>query len=308
MIYEVLCDTRSIKADYEKDLLNFIANITNQAHLEIMKNICPGQYERDLENVFMTHLRDNYYTRLWAYPCIGGCGHNSATLHYDINDCVIKDGDLFLADMGIRFCNYVSDVTITIPANGKFTERQKMIYNIVLKANRSSMQMIEPNQTTFADICKRSSMEILSGLQEIGLIHPGPSIQELFDAGLHQIFMPHSLGHLVGLDVHDVGFRVSYKKERILLEGQFITIEPGIYFIPFVLDRAFSDPNKSKYLNVDEIKTNYYNFGGVRIEDDVYITGDKVINFQEGLPRTAEAIEDYMAKNNVHLLKKKNLK
>lgn len=304
MIYEVLCDTRSVKADYEQELLQFIAKITNEAHCELMKNIKPGQYERDSENVFMNYLSENYYMRIWAYPCIGGGGCNSATLHYDINDKVIKDGDLFLADMGARFCNYTSDVTITIPVNGKFTQKQKEIYDIVLKANRAVIAMMKPGVTTYPQMDKLSKTTILEELQKLGLIKKDFSVDELYSNQIWKIFMPHGLGHFVGLDVHDVGSKVSYKKERILEAGNFITVEPGIYFIDFVLDKAFNDPEKSKYLNVDVLQT-YKGFGGVRIEDDIFVTADGIINFQESLPRTTDEIEQFMSQNNLHLLKAK---
>jgi Xaa-Pro dipeptidase len=296
LIYEVLCDTRGVKADYERELLKFIGDITNKAHLEIMKSIKPGMYERDLENVFMSYLSEKYYIRIWAYPCIGGCGCNSATLHYDINDKMIKDGDLFLADMGARFCNYTSDVTMTIPASGKFTKKQKEIYDIVLKANREVIKSIKPGYTTYPQMDKLSKTIILEELQKLGLIKDGFTVEELYNNGIWRLFMPHGLGHFVGLDVHDVGFRnLSFKQEQIIIEGNFVTVEPGIYFIDFVLDKAFNDPEKSKYLNVDLIKT-YKGFGGIRIEDDIFVSENGVLNFQESLPRTTEEIEAFMAR------------
>ncbi len=303
MIYEVLCDTRSVKADYEKDVLEFAGKITNDAHLEMMKHIKPGVYERNMESRFMGYLTDRYYTRIWAYPCIGGCGSNAATLHYEDNDKMIKDGDLFLADMGIRFCGYASDVTITIPANGKFTQKQKDIYNIVLKSNRDVIKSMKPGVTSYFDMDKLSKMVILEELQKLGLIKEGFEVKTLYEKSIHKIFMPHGLGHFVGLDVHDVGKDVSYKSQRILEEGNLITVEPGIYFIDFVLDKAFNDPEKSKYLNVELLKT-YKGFGGVRIEDDIYVTAEGVINFQSSLPRTPEEIEEFMSMHNVYLQRK----
>ena len=118
----------------------------------------------------MNYLAKNYYTRIWAYPCIGGCGCNSATLHYDKNDVMIKQNDLFLADMGIRFCNYCSDVTQTVPVNGVFSKKQKEIYDIVLASNREVQKMMKPNQTTYFQMDLRSREVILEGLQNLGLI------------------------------------------------------------------------------------------------------------------------------------------
>jgi Xaa-Pro dipeptidase len=300
-IYEALCETRMMKTAKEIDLLKFIADITNDAHKEILKNIRPGLYERDLENIFNNYLSGKYYTRIWAYPCIGCAGVNCSTLHYDKNDVIIKDGDMYLADMGVRFCNYCSDVTQTIPANGKFTQEQRDIYSLVLKSNRSAMNMIKPgDMVTYFNMDEKSKRVILEGLQDLGLIRKEPTIDVLYDAGVYKIFMPHFLGHLVGLDVHDVGSKVEKKKLRYIEEGNFITVEPGIYFIDFVLENAFRDPKLNQYLN-EQVIRRYAPVGGVRIEDDVIVTKDGYVNFQKDLPRTVEEIEDFMAKHNPYL-------
>lgn len=148
-IYMVLADTRSIKTEKEKDLLRYIGKISNASHMNLMKKMKPGMYERDMENLFMTYLSENYRTRFWAYNCICGSGPNAATLHYDVNNRQMQDGDLFLTDMGIRFCGYVSDISTTFPVNGKFTEKQKEIYDIVLKANRDVIASMKPGITTY---------------------------------------------------------------------------------------------------------------------------------------------------------------
>jgi len=298
-IYEILCDTRARKTNEEYNMLKFVNKITNDAHREIMKNINFGIYERDLENVFMNYLNKNYYTRIWAYPCIGGCGCNSATLHYDKNDVQMKQNDLFLADMGIRFCNYCSDVTQTLPANGKFSQKQKEIYDLVLLANREVQKMMKPNLTTYFDMDKRSRVVILEGLQKLGLVNKDIKMEELIEKKVDRVFYPHGLGHFVGLDVHDVGQKVSYKTERILEPGNLITVEPGIYFIPFLLEKSFAREDLKGILNEELIRT-YFDFGGIRIEDDVFILDNTIENFNEDLPRTTEEIEKFIAENNVH--------
>jgi Xaa-Pro dipeptidase len=297
-IYEILCDTRSVKTNEEYNLLKFINKITNDAHKEIMKHINFGLYERDFENVFMNYLSKNYYTRIWAYPCIGGCGCNSATLHYDKNDVLVKEGDLYLADMGIRFCNYTSDVTQTIPVTGKFSKRQKEIYDIVLKSNREVIKMMKPNVTTYSEMDKTSRIVILQELQKLGLINQGFSVEEMLEKKVDRVFMPHGLGHFVGLDVHDVGQKVSYKSQRIIEPGNLITVEPGIYFIPFLLENSIAKEELKPILNQDLIRT-YFDFGGIRIEDDIFALEDTVENFNEDLPRTTEEIETYIKENNI---------
>ena len=295
-IYMVLCDTRRVKNEREKKLLRHIANISNAAHKALMKYIKPGLNERDTENCFLQYLRDNDYTRFMAYGCICASGPNAATLHYVLNNRDMEDGDIYLTDMGIRFCGYCSDISATFPVNGKFTEEQKKIYNIVLASNQGVIAAIKPGITKYAEIDTLSKKIILDGLQKIGIINEGFSVDEMFNAGLARIFMPHSVSHLLGLDTHDVGRRgITYKSNNILENGMFITVEPGIYFIDFLMDEAESSVTLQKYINVEELEK-FRGFGGVRIEDDVMIGEDSVESYQLDLPRTVEEIEEFMSK------------
>ena len=293
-IYMVLCDTRRIKNEREKKLLKYIADISNEAHMALMKYMKPGLNERDTENFFLQYLRDKYYTRFWAYGCICASGANAATLHYILNNRDMEDGDIYLTDMGIRFCGYCSDISTTFPVNGKFTPEQAKIYNIVLDANRGVIAAMKPGITKVAELDTLSKKIILNGLQKIGIINQGYNVDDMFNDGLARIFMPHSVGHLLGLDVHDVGNRsITYKSNNILENGMFITVEPGIYFIDFLMDEAESSTVLQKYINVEELEK-YRGFGGVRIEDDVMIGEDSVESYQMVLPRTVEEIEAYM--------------
>lgn len=292
-IYFVLKESRKVKTKEEQELMKFICSQTNEAHKEMLKNIKPGKYERDIENIFNCYSSEKLYTRIWGYPCIGGCGVNSSTLHYEINNKMMKDGELFLADMGMRFCNYVSDVTVTCPVNGKFTQKQKEIYDLVLKSNRTVMDTIKPG-VDFVQMDKQSKLIILDGLQKLGLIKEGFSVTELYDNKVWYYFMPHRLGHYVGIEVHDV-YVISYDdKSDLLKEGNVITIEPGIYFRDFLLEKAFADEKISKYFNEEKIRT-YFDFGGVRIEDDVLVTSDGYINMNKDLPRATDEIEAFMS-------------
>ena len=293
--YMVLCDTRRVKNEEEKKLLKYIGHISNLAHMNLMKKMKPGKNERDMENEFLQELRDKYYCRFYAYNCICASGPNSATLHYDLNNREMEDGDLFLTDMGIRFCGYVSDITTTFPVNGKFTDQQKLIYNIVLKANQDTIKSIKPGVTTYEEMDKKSKIIILEGLQNIGILKKEFDSEVMYNDRLWYTFMPHGLGHLVGLDVHDVGLRsVTYKSMKFIDNGTFITVEPGIYFIDFLMDSALNDKVLSQYINKDELE-NYRGFGGVRIEDNIMVHEDSVESYQEELPRTVEEIEKFMA-------------
>ena len=295
-IYMVLCDTRRVKNEKEKKLLKYIAKISNEAHMALMKYIAVGQNERDTENFFLQYMRDHFYPRFMAYGCICASGANAATLHYVLNNRDMKDNDIYLTDMGIRFLGYCSDISATFPVNGKFTEDQKKIYNIVLKSNKTVIAAMKPGITKYAELDKLSKIVILEGLQEIGILKKDFTAEEMFNNGLARTFMPHSIGHLVGLDVHDVGFKkITYKSNVILENGMYITVEPGIYFIDFLMDEAEQSPILSKYINKEELE-HYRGFGGVRIEDNVMIGEDTVESYQLELPRTVEEIEAYMKK------------
>ena len=295
-IYMVLCDTRGVKNEREKKLLKYIAKISNEAHMALMKYMSVGLNERDTENFFLQFLRDKYYTRFMAYGCICASGANAATLHYVINNRDMEDGDIYLTDMGIRFGGYCSDISATFPVNGKFTEKQKNIYNIVLDSNRTVINYIKPGITKYAEIDKLSKVVILKGLQNIGILKSEYDAEDMFNDGLARIFMPHTIGHFLGLDVHDLGRKtVTYKSNAILQNGNFITVEPGIYFIDFLMNEAEEDPALSKYINIEELEK-YRGFGGVRIEDDVMLGEDSVESYQSELPRTIEEIESYMKK------------
>ena len=231
-----------------------------------------------------------------AYECIGASGANAATLHYILNNRDMKDGDIYLTDMGINFLGYNSDISATYPVNGKFTDMQKKIYNIVPDSNRAVINYIKPGITKYQEIDKLSKITILKGLQDIGILKKEFDVEDMFYDGLARTFMPHSVGHFVGLDVHDVeSTNIICKTGAILQSGNFITVEPGIYFIDFLMDQAEQSPILSKYINIDELEK-YRGFGGVRIEDDVMIEDDSVESYQMELPRKVEDIEAYMKK------------
>ena len=295
-IYMVLCDTRRVKNEKEKKLLKYIAKISNDAHMALMKYMAVGLNERDTENFFLQYLRDNYYTKFMAYGCICASGANAATLHYVLNNRDMEDGDIYLTDMGIRFLGYCSDISATFPVNGKFTEKQKKIYNIVLDSNQRVIKAMKPGITKYAELDKLSKIIILEGLQSIGILSKDYTAEQMFNDGLARTFMPHSVGHFLGLDVHDVGMRsITYKSNVILENGNFITVEPGIYFIDFLMDEAEASPILSKYIIKEELEK-YRGFGGVRIEDDVMIGEDSVESYQTDLPRSVEKIEEFMKK------------
>lgn len=294
-IYMVLCEMRLLKVDIEKKLLRETAKMSCEAINELIKAMKPGLNERDMENVYLQYLRSKNYLRTYGFNCICASGKNSATLHYEHNNKTMRDGDLFLADLGARNCGYTSDTTITIPVNGKFTDMQKGIYNIVLVAKNTAIQSIKCGTSTMKDLNNIAFRVIIEGLQKVGILKRESSVNEMFAKGMGRVFMPHSLGHELGLDVHDVGRNVSYRSMNILDDGMCITIEPGIYFIDILLDQALRDLEKAKYINESELEK-YRGFGGVRIEDTVIVNTNGVENLMVGIPRTTDEIEAFMKK------------
>lgn len=307
-IYEILADTRTRKSRDEINLIKFICKISIEAHLQAYKRVQADVLEREVENGFFNYLRDNYYTRIWAYPMICGCGVNSATLHYEENSKTLKNGDLMLLDMGIRFAGYSSDITSTLPVNGKFSEDQASVYQIVLDANREVMKNLKPG-VYWPDMHLVAERVILKGLIKLGLLQgTEQDVEQMLKDRVAYYFMPHGLGHFMGIDVHDVGGYLSFtpkrrqepglaslRTARYLSANNVITVEPGIYFIPFLLEKAFSDDSLKKWFNSEKIK-NFYKFGGIRIEDDVLITIDGAENLTEGMPRQIKEIEALMAR------------
>ena len=315
LIYEILADTRTKKSKEEIELLKYINQVTVDGHKDTMKKIYQNfvrdkkkLLERDAENYFVSYVRKKLFCRNHPYDQICGCGPNGATLHYIVNDQELKDGQLILMDMGSMAAGYVSDVTSTIPVNGKFTEKQKAIYDIVLNANLEVQKNAKPGKS-WTDMHLLAEKTIIDGLRNLGLLSDSYSVDEMVNNRVAYYFMPHGLGHLMGLETHDVGGYLSFtpsrshekgldclRTARYLEPNMVISDEPGIYFIPYLLEKGFNDEKVKKYFVVDKIKE-YYDFGGVRIEDDILITDDGCVNLTEGLPRSTDDIEKTMAEN-----------
>uniref|UniRef100_A0A0L8HN83 Xaa-Pro dipeptidase n=1 Tax=Octopus bimaculoides TaxID=37653 RepID=A0A0L8HN83_OCTBM len=270
----------------------------------VMRQIRPGMYEYQLESIFRHFC--SYYGggRHLSYTCICGSGENAAILHYGHagapNSRRLDDGDACLLDMGTEYCCYASDITCSYPVNGKFTEKQKIIYEAVLKASIAVFAAMKP-AVSWVDMHKLAERIQLEELKEAGLLQG--DVEEMMKVRLGAIFMPHGLGHFMGIDTHDVGgynaggerstepgLR-SLRTNRILQPRMVLTIEPGIYFNNVLLDAALADPNQAKFL-VASVIDEYRNSGGVRIEDDVIVTDDGV-EMMTNVPRTVEEIENF---------------
>jgi Xaa-Pro dipeptidase len=275
-----------------------------------MKQIRPGMKEYQLESIFLHYAYFCGGCRHTSYTSICGCGPNGATLHYGHagapNDRIVKDGDICLMDMGAEGRFYGSDVTCSYPANGKFTADQRVIYEIVLKAQYAVMRTLKPG-VSFADMQDLTYRTILEGLRDEAKLLKG-DVEEMMSCNLAAIFMPHGLGHMLGIDTHDVGGKPEFSNEfekqtrpgfaklrllRPLKQGMYITVEPGCYFIDYLVEQALADPIQSKFIHAERMKA-FKGFGGVRIEDDVLITANGSVNFTR-CPRSVSDIEGWMA-------------
>lgn len=294
---EVLTYCRVLKTEGELDYMRKAAQVNNLAHRELMRAIKPGMYEYELKAIFNKIQIENGLQQD-AYNGIFAGGKNSAILHYVENNRQIKDGDLFLVDAGFEYEGYASDITRTYPANGKFTATQAGVYQAVLNALKSSIELAKPG-IKMEELHMAAARVMMEGLKETGLVTG--SVDDLINENVFALFFPHGLGHFLGLDTHDVG---GYPKgvERIerpgikflrvrrdLQAGMVITIEPGIYFVPALLKPALEDARLSAFLNKSKIPE-LFDFGGVRIEDNIIITENGNENLTD-VPREIAELE-----------------
>lgn len=285
-IYSILCQTRLTKTSNELNLIKYITDISNQAILEVIKAMKPGLYEHDIENIYLNYLRTKYHLRFSAFNSSCASGKNTAYRKYDLNNRKMEEGDLFVAHLGARFCGYTSDSSITLPVSGKFSNRQKLIYNIVLQTNKEVVKSIQSGVSSINQLNTLAHYFILNGLKEIGMVKPDSDVNEMVKSGLGKIFMPHTIGYSLGLDAHDVGLN----ENELIQCGVILTIEPGIYFIDSLMNEALNNPLHCKYLS-ENCFNSFRGFGGIRISDTVEITKTEIINYHINMPKTIQSIE-----------------
>jgi Xaa-Pro aminopeptidase len=271
----IVHEQRVIKSEEELEIMQRAADIAAEAHCEAMKAARAGMQEYELEALIERVFRQRGAAAP-AYTSIVGAGANATILHYINNDGELRDGELLLIDAGAEYKGYASDITRTFPVNGKFTRAQREIYDLVLKAQMSCVELVRPGTTH--DQLKRHSIEVLTeGMVELGLLKGNP--KELIEEKKYEQFYMHGLGHMLGIDVHDVGQYWYGTESRALEPGVVMTVEPGIYISPDTKDIP------EQYLGI-----------GVRIEDDVVCTenGPRVLTSK--VPKSADEIEALMAK------------
>jgi Xaa-Pro aminopeptidase len=250
---------RQVKSPGEIAFLKQAIDLSLNAHFEAMKMMRPGLYEYQVA-AKMVEVHAMGGSEAEGYAPIVGAGPNSTVLHYDKLSRKIEDGDIVVMDVGAQFSGYSADITRTIPANGKFTPRQREIYEIVLGAQNAAMAALKPGM----DLCRRGD----NSVYKISYDYINTHGKDRHGKSLGQYYI-HGLGHDIGLDVHDPG---DYCKP--LEPGMVVTMEPGIYI-----------PEENL---------------GVRIEDDVLITDTGYKFLSERLPRNPDEIEKIMAETAQH--------
>ncbi len=269
-----LHELRLFKSGGEIDILRTAAKISAKAHMEVMNLLSPGMMEYELEAALLYQFTLNGAGSA-AYPSIVGGGANACVYHYIDNNQILVDGDLVLIDAGSEYEYYASDVTRTLPVNGQFNPVQASLYKIVLNAQLAAIHQVKPgnhwNQPHEAAV-----YEITRGLVELGLLEG--NVQRLVENGAYKPFYMHRTGHWLGLDVHDVGeYRID-GEWRVFEQGMVCSIEPGIYI-----------PENAEHVPVE------FRGIGIRIEDNVLITGNGNSVLTAGIPKTIEEIEQTMA-------------
>lgn len=296
-------EQRSVKSPEEIDEIEYALEIAYQMHTTAMQMARPGIIERDIV-ASMEGISRSLGNGFSFHPIVS---KNGQILHNHNHDNQLKLGDLLVCDAGAQsYRFYASDITRTIPVGGKFSSIQKDIYEIVLTAQKNAINSIKPG-AKYIDVHLVAAKIIAAGLIQLGIMKGNPT--EAIKNGAHALFFPHGLGHMIGLDVHDlealgeelVGyddktkrsnqFGLSYLRfAKELKPGYVLTVEPGIYFIPELIDQWKAKKKLKNFINYDKVEA-LKNFGGIRIEDNILVTetGFKVLG--RPIPKEAKDVE-----------------
>ena len=297
---------RSYKSDEEVHLIEQALAISYEMHISAMKNTKAGMFEYEIvaimEQIIHAHEAKRTFSPLFSV--------RGEILHNPSNKNKMESGQLVVHDSGVEtLSHYSSDITRTFPVNGTFSRFQKEIYNIVLKTQEAAIRAVQSDVLN-KDIHLLAARTITEGLCSMGIMKGDP--EKAVERGAHALFFPHGIGHMLGLDCHDMDSlgenNVGYDSEtrrsnqfglmalrlgKRLQPGYIVTIEPGIYFIPALIDRWRKEKICSDFINYTKLES-YRNFGGIRIEDDVLVTkgGHRVLG--KPIPKSVEEIEAIM--------------
>lgn len=306
-LIKAVVDLRSVKEPCEIEDIEKACDIGYQMHTAAMRLCKPGVKEQYISGVLEGIAAS--YGNMIAFPII--LSQHGETLHNHYHGCFLEAGRMMLTDAGAETeYGYCSDFTRTVPVTGRFSSRQKDVYNIVVACHDHAIEVARPGVTwkeVHLSVCK----VLAQGLKDLGLMKG--DVDEAVSCGAHALFMPHGLGHMMGLDVHDMEslgqIHVGYDDEirpseqfglaslrmgRRLQEGFVMTDEPGCYFIPALIDKWRAEKQHAEFLNYEAIEA-YKDFGGIRLEDDVLITkeGSRFLG-QKRIPITVEEVETIM--------------
>ena len=272
----ILGEMRLHKTPEEIELMQKSADIAAEAHILAMQSTKPGMNESQIEAIIEHHFRMSGASGV-AYNSIVGGGANATILHYVENNAPLKDGDLLLIDAGCEYKGYASDITRTFPINGRFTKAQREVYDVVLEVQLECIKATVKGTT----VKQRQdlSIELLTeGMKKLGLLKG--KTQDLIKKKAYMKYYMHGVGHYLGLDVHDAGRYFTdqaAKNSRPFEPGMVLTVEPGLYIPP-------DDKNApAKYKGI-----------GIRIEDDVLVTGEGNVNLTSKVPKDPDEIEELM--------------
>lgn len=305
-LWDVFAELRAEKDAMELEIMQFVNDVSTEAHVEIMRTIKPNTKEYLSEAKFKYESFLRGCSRV-GYTCICPCDIRCAVLHYGHpaapNDQSILPGMMCLHDMGAEYHCYTADVTVSFPVDGKFTTEQKIVYNAVWAAVEAVEGSLKPG-VEYKDLHILAQRVLLEKMKDAGLFLG--DIDDMMKVKLMKYFMPHGLGHQLGLDVHDVGgyapgmgkgpvkeeLEVNLRCARAVKQNYVLTVEPGFYFAPFLMEDVMKDSNTSRFIDAAALQR-FRVVGGVRIEDNIIVTANGC-RLLTKVPRTVEDIEAVM--------------
>ena len=306
---KAIISMRLVKEDCEIEAIDDACNLGYEMHTVARNSIVPGIIEQEI----VGKMDGVTLSKGWgvSFPTI--LTQHGETLHNHLHDKIIEPGKLMVIDAGAESnVHYASDFTRTYPTSGKFTAKQREIYQIVCDCNEFAFSMTRPD-ISYREVHLKTMHLMLEELRALDIVRG--DVQDMVEAGIAGLFMPHGLGHNMGLDVHDmedygenyVGYDDdqsrspqlglgSLRMARKLVPGNVITDEPGIYFIPALIEKWKSEKTDQGFVNYQKLES-YYDFGGIRLEDDVLVTADGARRLgKERLPISPDDVEAAMAK------------
>lgn len=306
-LIKALIDLRSVKEMQEVAEIREACAVGYEMHVTAMKMAQAGVLEQTIAGTIEGIALAG--GGMSSFPVI--LSQNGETLHNHDHSQTLQKGRLMLVDAGAEVrSHYASDFTRTIPVGGKFTQKQREIYDIVLSANNHGRELTKPG-VTYLSVHMATAEVIVSGLKALGLMKG--DVKEAVQSGAHALFLPHGLGHMLGMDVHDmenlgqqyVGYddetqpidqfgTANLRLGRKLKPGFVITNEPGIYFIPALIEKWKAEKINTDFINFDRLDS-YHDFGGIRLEDDILVTETGCEIIGERIPITTDEVENVMS-------------